>query len=126
MKKLHDQIVDYVEVKALLDKYKKAEKEQRVKLLDRVFPSAGHGILNEEKGEWSVKGTFGLNYKLDLAMYEEQMNELTPEEHDCIILKPTLHAPSYKALYANLRPTLDEMVTISPALPTISLKHFGE
>jgi hypothetical protein len=126
MKKLTDQVSSYVETKALLDKYKKQEKEQRLKLLDRVFPSAGYGILNEQKGEWIIKGSFGLNYKLDLEMYEMLQETLSVEEFECIQMKPVLHAPTYKKLTDSQRVNLDLMVTITPALPTLSLKHIQE
>jgi len=120
--KLETQISDYVRTKELFNKYKKLETEQRVGLLEKLFPAAGVGTLTEYKAGMKIKGTFRLNYKVDLEALETFEADFSEDEARCIVRKPTLNLTDYKKLDDVDRISLDMCITATPGLPALSIE----
>lgn len=115
-------IEEYLEVKANLDKYKKLESEMRVAILEEAFPNASEGTLNSFAGEYQIKGTFKMTHKLDASLVEENYDDMSKEEKECISFKPSLSLAAYKKLDEDDGYLLNECITVSPAMPSLKIQ----
>jgi len=116
---------EYMTTKELFDQYKKKEAELRIELLSALFPN-GAGTEKATVNNIEVKGKFGVNYKLSAIELDEIYPLLSEKEQECIIHKPSLVMKMYNSLEEEERSQLDECITTSPAMPSISIKEIEE
>jgi hypothetical protein len=118
---------DYMSAKDNLQYYKKLEADLRIKLLEELFPEAGvEGTETTEIGEFKVKGSFSLNFKLDAKAAEEAFDDLSEAEQRCLVSKLSLSKAAYKTLEDWEREELDELITVSSSMPTIKIERVEE
>lgn len=113
---------DYIEAKYQLTKWKKAEAELRVALLDELFPAATEGTQTTFISGMEIKGGFKMSHKLDAKEVDENYDCLSAAEQDCINYKPSLSLAAYKALDEFERSDLDQYITVVPSMPTLTIK----
>ena len=119
MKSLLEQ---YIEAKEGLTKFKKLESELRIELLSELFPNTVEGTMNTIDGDYAVKGGFSLNHSLNRKSLESIYDDLTEDEKGCIDFKPGLKLSAYKSLGSENRKLLDDCVSVSNSMPTITIK----
>lgn len=123
-----EQLVDeYLDAKTQFTHYKALEAELRIQLLDELFK--GETIDGTEStfiGEYKVKGTFKLGFKLDKKAMADAYEDLSLAEQNCIKFDPGLILSAYKALDDSERQELDDYITVSPSMPTIKIEKEGE
>lgn len=118
---MNELLANYITVKDSLDHFKKREKELRIELLDKHFPNVVQGVKSTILDGFEIKGTFKLNYKLDLDALCEHRQYFTPEEEDCIVEKLSISVSKYNALSTILKEDLDECIITTNALPSIKI-----
>ena len=109
----------YIDAKSKLDRYKKLEAELRIKLLNHLFPTAVEGTYNTFINSVKIKGKFGVNINLNQQAYNELSAQMSDDELECINLKPNLSIAKYKQLKD--KSTLEQCISVSPAMPTIEI-----
>jgi hypothetical protein len=117
---MYELINEYVKVKGEFDKLKKLESELRVKLIDEMFLDQSEGTRKIEANGLQISASFGVNYRIDTDLLDDIYNMLSPEEQDCIKLKPSLVISAYKKLEE--RDMLDDCISVSPAMPSVKIK----
>ncbi len=119
-------LAKYIEAKAGLDKFKKLEKDLRIELLEELFPDTVEGTVSTELDGCEIKGTFKLSHKLSQADYEEEAEHFSDAEMDCVAIKASLKMGAYNKLEPSERENIDACITVSPAMPTITIKQIEE
>lgn len=113
-------IETYLEAKRKMAKYKALEAQLRLELLTEVFnDSVIDGTETDFIGKFKVKGSFKLGFKLDAVALAKEYENLTTWEQNCIIYKPSLSVAKFKELDEDQRLLLDDLVTVSPSMPTV-------
>lgn len=111
----------YNDAKAKLTRYKTLEHSLRLELIEELFPNAIEGTHNLEVDNQSVKAVFKMILKLDAKALDETGNALSQAEKACIVYKPSLILAKYNKLEDSEKEALAEMITTSPALPSIKI-----
>ena len=115
---------DYLEVKEKAKQFSALEKSMRIQLLEETFPGERTGqTISTIFQDYQVKGTFGINIALSPKV---DIELLSPEAAKAIKLKPTLVKSVYNKLSADELLELEDFITMSPALPTITLTPLPE
>jgi len=120
---IEELLVEHVEAKAALDKWKKRESMLRLKIIDELSPDNISGTTNHTVGNAKVKIGKNMSYKLDNDVFQDIKDNLTEEEQDCILMTPKLVLRAYKI--TDDTGNLDEAITVSPSMPTLKIE-FGE
>ena len=121
-KSIRDLALKHVELKAELDRLKKAEAELRAEIVDLAIAehAAQIGTTNIEVQDMKIKVTRSYNYKLDAAKFDELEDLMSDAEMSCINLKPSLDLRKYKAT-AEVD-TLNECIEVKEAMPTVKVE----
>lgn len=115
-------LAQYQAAKNNLDYFKKEEHELRLKVIDEFFPNAGDGTVTTHHDQLKIKATFRMNYKVDVKALEENEPFFTEAEKACIVRKPSLSVTNYKKLDPDSNVFLDDCLTITPGLPSVSVE----
>lgn len=116
----------YIEAKSQMQYYKKLELKLRKQILERQFPSAGEGSHLYIDNQYQVKGTFRNSIAIDQDEYDLNKHLFTPAELACCTEKVSISMSKYKKLKDEDKLFIDDMVTIKPALPTLSIELIEE
>lgn len=122
MTSTNKKLEDYRTLQQALKNLKDEEKAMRLELVEEYFPNAVSGTLSEAVGDFIIKGSFKLNYKLDTDAIHEMGESFSDEEEACIKWTPTIIMANYKELDESERENLDSCLTVSPALPALEIK----
>ena len=119
-------IEEYRVLKDAFTVLKAQEAKMRVEILEALFSSDGTGTFNTAVGDYNVKGIFKNNYKLDVDLTNENWDEMSQAERDCIVYKPNLIMKEYNKLEDDEAPMLDDYITVSPAMPSMEIKEIPD
>lgn len=112
---------EWQKAKADLNLAKKQEGALRKQIAEH-FIELGEGTHNEDLPDGRIlKCVNKMNYRLDAKAVDEHWDELTELEKESVIWKPSLVLRQYKDTPEDRRAALDEMITITPGMPTVSI-----
>lgn len=116
-----DEIASWMEVYRKFKELEAQEKEMRRNLAAKLNSETGTKSGLSGKLQWKVEN--GLNYNVNQAKLNQMIEDgdLTEEELDCIRWKGELKMKEYKALPDDDKFQLMECITITPAMPTITI-----
>ncbi len=120
-----EKISAWLLAKAEMSIAQETERTLRAEILDMCFGANNVGSKNCVKGDYVVKGVYGLTYSLD---QEGIRNTLTLGEElpDCIRTKYELDKKAYDGLSGEDALIMDDYLTVKPALPTLEIKPLGD
>lgn len=123
MSVLNKLIEDWLVAKVELGLAKKKELKLRAEILENCFTETS-GTLNTFHDGFMIKGTFGINHKLDADSYIDALEagDISEEVAEVINFKPTLNKSAYQKLPDELSAELDDFITTAPSLPTLAIK----
>ena len=100
-----------------------SEQELRLEILGELFNKSSIGSMKTMVGEMVVKGTFGIEHKVDSKQFEKALaSDMIPDEAlDGIRTKYELDKKGYDNLDAEYQLILDDYITSKPTLPTLEI-----
>jgi hypothetical protein len=104
-----------------LKKLKADEADMRREICEEIIAGApmdnGRVTIKTHADGYAIKAVQTLSFSIDVAALGAIWEHLTPEEQDCVVMKPTLNLTKYKQLTgASL---LHEAVVSRLAMPTL-------
>lgn len=123
-------IMAWVAAKAALDQATAAEWAARLRVVEAAFPAPSEGVNRVELGMgYAIKLDAKFNYSLDnkngkvesALQHIEGMGEAGKIAAGKIISswKPNLSVTAYRALPSDIKPYIDNVLTIKPAAPAL-------
>ena len=105
-----------------------AEKNLRIEILEECFGTDVIGTLNKVVGGMNVKGSFGLEHKVDSKAFAKALadDSIPDEAMDGIRTKYELDKKGYDGLDEEYQLILDDFITTKPALPTLDIKVIAD
>jgi hypothetical protein len=116
-------IGDWNAAKHRLDKAKKEESELRLKVAE-LFPNEKESGTEtiDLANDWKLKQVIKLNYTLDKAATPAALEQIDNVTADRLVTwSPKLSTAEYKRLTPEQKAIIDEVLTIKPGAPTITL-----
>lgn len=100
-----------------------SERELRLEILGELFNNNSIGSMKTMVGDMVVKGTFGLEHKVDSKQFEKALaSDMIPDEAmDGIRVKYELDKNGYDNLDPEHQLILDDYITSKPTLPTLEI-----
>lgn len=102
------------------------EQELRKAIFALAFPKPEEGTQRMDLGEgWKLKAVHKVDRKLDEAALPAVLKQLRARKvavDELVTYKPSLCVSIYKALPADLRAIMDEVVTSKPAMPSLEVE----
>lgn len=114
------QYEQWLEAKATLDAAKKEELRLRNLICNRVLKDKLEGAVTKQTPDFKVTATAKLNRKLDVEVLEAIWEDLTEEEQEAVVYKPSLKLTEYKKIEQTGGKLL-EAVTVAPAQATLKI-----
>lgn len=123
-KQLEERIMYHQKLANGIKTLQSEEKNVRAELLEEMFGVDIVGSSKAQVGNLIITGEFGLNYKFNQTDLDEAIKSgtLSEEALTGIRVKYELDKKCYDALSEEDTEALNEYLTITPALPTLSVK----
>ena len=102
-----------------------SERELRMEILKEAFGDNSIGSLKTMRGGITVKGTFGIEHKIDTKAFASALasDSIPDEAMDGIRTKYELDKKGYDNLDHDLQLILDDFITSKPTMPTLEIKY---
>lgn len=97
------------------------EKELRIKICDKLLEGKAVGTHNLKEGKYKIKVVKKIIHSLDSDFLGAIWDELSEEEQASIKMSPKLLLKEYNGLEDHS--TLDQVITVKPAMPTLSIEY---
>lgn len=121
-KKLESMISEYLTAKSNFKRWQEQERKLRLAILEKVFPGAGEGTLNEDFGDIRIKGVFKNNVNIDNKLFDTVYKSMSKAEKACFSFVPNISISAYKKLTDEERVVIDDVLEIKPGLPALEIK----
>lgn len=118
---MNEKISAWLRAKADLAIAQEEERSLRAEILDQCFGPNNVGNKNCVRGDWMIKGGYGLTYSLDQEGITNAI-ALGEELPACIRTKYDLDKKAYDNLSEEDSLIMDDYLTVKPALPTLEIK----
>ncbi len=115
---------DHIEAQENLKYWKERELELRLKICNPLLEGKSVGTHNIKKGKYKLKACKKVNYNFDEEILDNNWDDLSDDEQDCVKFKPSLRLKEYKNLHD--RKLLDEAIEVVPATPTLNIEYVEE
>ena len=105
-----------------------SERELRMEILKEAFGDNSIGSLKTMRGGITVKGTFGIEHKIDTKAFASALtsDSIPDEAMDGIRTKYELDKKGYDGMDEEYQLILDDFITTKPALPTLEIKELDD
>ena len=128
MSKIESQIEEQQRLVSSIRDLQATEKALRAEILEELFGDGNVGSVKTQVSNLIVTGEYGLTYKLSQEQVEEaiETGALDDEVLGAIRVKYELEKKAYDKLSDEAAEVLNEMLTITPALPSMKVKTVEE
>lgn len=128
MSKIESQIEEQQRLVSSIRDLQATEKALRAEILEELFGDSNVGSVKTQVSNLIVTGEYGLTYKLSQDQVEEAIETgvLDDEVLGAIRVKYELDKKAYDKLSDEAAEVLNEMLTITPALPSMKVKTVEE
>lgn len=101
-----------------------SERALRLEILGEKFGQNNVGSRTAMVGDLVIKGTFGLEYKIDSKGFASAIaaDSIPDEAMDGIRIKYELDKKGYDGLDEENRKIIDDYLTVKPTLPSLEIK----
>ena len=101
-----------------------SERVLRLEILGEKFGENNIGSMSSMAGNLVIKGTFGLEYKIDSKGFAKAIAEdnIPDEAMDGIRIKYELDKKGYDGLDEENKKVIDDYLTVKPTLPSLEIK----
>ena len=110
---------DWINAKSKLDYWKKKEQELRIKITDPLLKGESIGTHTTIKDQFKIKTTKKVYHAIDNDILTEIWDDLSEDEQQAIKFKPELLLKEYKTIDHE---TLDDCITVKPAMPSLTIE----
>ena len=114
----------YLEAKENLKYWKDKELELRTKLCNELLEGKEVGTHDFIKNGYKLKAVKKINHKIDADILSSIWNDLSEDEQAAIKMEPKLLVREYKGVADHT--TLDHAITVTPAIPTLTVEYVTE
>lgn len=128
MSKIQEQIEEQQRLVSAIRDLQANEKALRAEILDELFGDGNVGSVKTQVDNIIVTGEYGLTYKLSQGQVEEAIETgvLNDEVLGAIRVKYELDKKAYDNLSDEAAEVLNDMLTITPSLPSMKVKTVEE
>lgn len=117
-----DKVEQLAHLQSELKMLKEKEMALRLEIHSEVNKGRGPGTYRDDFGSLRLKTVVRYNYTFDKEALEENWNQLSEEEKECVRWKPELNKRQYDKLEMDESEILNDLLIIKPGTPTITVE----